>query len=83
MSLFAATIAVSVVLFIVIGTYSGRRIRSIDDYFVAGRRAPTLFITGTLVASVFSTTIFLGEAGFTYAGQLGAYLLLPGVAVTG
>ncbi|MEO0436685.1 MAG: sodium:solute symporter family protein [Pseudomonadota bacterium] len=81
--MFTATIALSVVLFVLVGTYSGRRVRSLDDYFVAGRRSPTLFITGTLVASVFSTTIFLGEAGFTYAGQLGAYLLLPGVAVTG
>ncbi|MEM1114654.1 MAG: sodium:solute symporter family protein [Pseudomonadota bacterium] len=54
-----------------------------DDYFVAGRRAPTLLIVGTLVASVFSTTLFLGEAGFTYDGQLGPYILLPGIAVAG
>ena len=38
---------------------------------------------GTLVASVFSTSIFLGEAGFTYDGQLGPYILFPGIAVVG
>lgn len=54
-----------------------------DDYFVAGRQAPTLLIVGTLVASVFSTSIFLGEAGFTYDGQLGPYILMPGIAVIG
>ncbi|MEM8937454.1 MAG: sodium:solute symporter family protein, partial [Pseudomonadota bacterium] len=27
--------------------------------------------------------IFLGEAGFTYAGQMGPYLLFPGIAVAG
>lgn len=83
MSLYTATIAVSVLLFVAIGSYAGRRVRDIDDYFVAGRRAPTLLVVGTLVASVFSTSIFLGEAGFTYDGQLGPYLLGPGIAVTG
>lgn len=83
MNIYTVTIAVSVLIFIAIGSYSGRKVKSIDDYFVAGRRAPTLLIVGTLVASVFSTSIFLGEAGFTYDGQLGPYLLLPGIAVTG
>ncbi len=57
--------------------------KALDDYFVAGRRAPTFLIVGTLVASVFSTTTFLGEAGFTYDGQMGPYMLLPGIAVVG
>ncbi|MDP5071374.1 MAG: sodium:solute symporter family protein [Congregibacter sp.] len=83
MNIYNVTVAISVMVFIAIGSYSGRKVQSIDDYFVAGRRAPTLLILGTLVASVFSTSIFLGEAGFTYDGQLGPYLLLPGIAVTG
>jgi sodium/pantothenate symporter len=82
-TVYTTTIAVSVLLFIAIGGYSGRKVKNIDDYFVAGRRAPTLLIVGTLVASVFSTSIFLGEAGFTYDGQMGPYLLLPGIAVSG
>ncbi|MEE4279790.1 MAG: sodium:solute symporter family protein, partial [Halieaceae bacterium] len=83
MTIYTTTIAISVILFIAIGGWAGRKVQNIDDYFVAGRRSPTLLIVGTLVASVFSTSIFLGEAGFTYEGQLGPYLLLPGVAVTG
>lgn len=35
------------------------------------------------MASVFSTSIFLGEAGFTYDGQMGPYILFPGIAVVG
>ncbi len=42
-----------------------------------------MLIVGTLVASVFSTSIFLGEAGFTYDGWMGPYILLPGIAVAG
>ena len=83
MDLFSLTIGVSIVIYVVIGSYAGRSIKRLDDYFVAGRRAPTVLILGTLVASVMSTSIFMGEAAFTYDGQFGAYLLFPGIAVTG
>ena len=83
MDTFTITIGVSILIYVVIGSYAGRSVKKLDDYFVAGRRAPTLLILGTLVASVMSTAIFMGEAAFTYDGQLGAYLLFPGIAVTG
>jgi len=83
MDLFTVTIGVSILIYVVIGSYAGRSIRKLDDYFVAGRQAPTLLILGTLVASVMSTSIFMGEAAFTYSGQVGPYLLFPGLAVTG
>ena len=83
MNTLTITIGISLLIYIVIGAYAGRSIKKLDDYFVAGRRAPTLLILGTLVASVMSTAIFMGEAAFTYDGQLGAYILFPGIAVTG
>jgi len=83
LDIYTLAIAISVVIFIAVGVYAGRSVKKLDDYFVAGRQAPTLIIVGTLVASVFSTSIFLGEAGFTYDGQLGPYILMPGVAVIG
>ena len=83
MSIFSLAIAFSVIIFILVGLSAGRNIIKIDDYFVAGRQAPTVLIVGSLVASVFSASIFLGEAGFTYDGQLGPYILMPGVAVVG
>jgi sodium/pantothenate symporter len=81
--IYTVTIAASVLVFVVIGGYTGKSVKQLDDYFVAGRRAPTLLIVGTLVASVFSTSIFMGEAGFTYDGQMGPYILFPGIAVVG
>ncbi|MEM0953956.1 MAG: sodium:solute symporter family protein [Pseudomonadota bacterium] len=83
MDIYTWLVVLSVLTFVAIGTWSGRGVRELDDYYVAGRRAPTLLIVGSLVASVFSTSIFLGEAGFTYSGQLGPYMLLPGIAVAG
>tara|TARA_B100001964_G_scaffold239885_1_gene308492 strand:+ start:7328 stop:9148 length:1821 start_codon:yes stop_codon:yes gene_type:complete len=83
MDLFTMTIAVSILIYVAIGSYAGRSIKRLEDYFVAGRQAPTILILGTLVASVMSTSIFMGEAAFTYDGQFGAYMLFPGIAVTG
>lgn len=77
MDIYTVTIAISILVYIAIGNYAGRGINKLDDYYVAGRRAPTLIILGTLVASVMSSTMFLGEAGFAYAGQAGPYVLLP------
>ncbi len=83
MDIFSATIAVSIAIYIAVGNYAGRGVRKLDDYYVAGRRAPTLLIVGTLVASVMSSTVFLGEAGFTYDGQMGPFVQFPQAAATG
>lgn len=80
---FTIAILVSIAVYLVIGNYAGRGVKKLDDYFVAGRRAPTLLIVGTLVASVMSSTVFLGEAGFTYDGQMGPFLQFPQMATVG
>ncbi len=83
MDIYTITIAVSILVYIAIGNFAGRGIRKLDDYYVAGRRAPTFFIVGTLVASLMSSTMFLGEAGFAYDTQAGPYILWPQFAAIG
>ena len=83
MDIYSGAILVSLIVYIAVGNYAGRRVKKLDDYFVAGRRAPTLLIVGTLVASVLSTNIFLGETGFVYDGQAGPYVLWPPLAAMG
>ncbi|MEM1176523.1 MAG: sodium:solute symporter family protein, partial [Pseudomonadota bacterium] len=83
MDIYAWTIAVSIVIYVAIGNYAGRGVKRLDDYYVAGRQAPTLIIVGTLVASLMSSTIFLGEVGFAYEGQAGPYVLFPQTACAG
>jgi sodium/pantothenate symporter len=83
MDIYTTTIAISIVIYIVIGNYAGRGIRNLDDYYVAGRRAPTLLIVGTLVASLVSATMFLGEAGFAYDIAAGPYTIFPQSAAIG
>ncbi|MEM7504979.1 MAG: sodium:solute symporter family protein [Pseudomonadota bacterium] len=83
MDIYTVTIGISILVYIAIGNYAGRGVKQLDDYYVAGRRAPTLVIVGTLVASLMSSTIFLGEAGFAYAGQAGPYVLWPQITCMG
>ena len=83
MDIYSGAVLLSLIIYIAVGNYAGRRVKKLDDYFVAGRRAPTLLIVGTLVASVLSTNIFLGETGFVYEGQAGPYLLWPPIGAMG
>lgn len=82
MDIYTTAMVISLVVYIAVGNYAGRRVKKLDDYFVAGRNAPTILIVGTLVASLLSTNAFLGETGFVYDGQAGPYLLWPGIAAT-
>lgn len=69
----------SIAVYLIVGNYAGRKVQNLDDYYVAGRNAPTLMIVGTLVASFLSTNAFLAETGFAYDGY--AFLMLALVAV--
>jgi sodium/pantothenate symporter len=80
---FVYGILISIAIYFVVGNYSGRKVRDLDDYFVAGRRAPTLLVVGTLVASLLSTTAFLGETGMAYTGHGTIVLMLVAINVTG
>ncbi len=83
MDIYTTAIIISIVVYIAVGNYAGRSVKRLDDYYVAGRRSPTLLIVGTLIASVLSTNAFLGETGFVYSGQAGPYLLFPPTAALG
>jgi Na+/proline symporter len=83
MDIYSISILISILVYLFIGNYAGRKVKHLEDYFVVGRQAPTLLIVGTLVASVLSTNAFLGETGFSYAGQGGAYIIWPAIWVSG
>ena len=71
---YAIGIAISLLVYIVIGNWAGRKVKHLDDFLVAGRRAPTLLILGTLVASAVGTNSFLGDSGFGYSGYVAAMI---------
>jgi len=83
MNLFTAGMLISIVVYLVVGNYAGRRVRHLEDYFVAGRQAPTLLIVGTLVASLMSTNAFMGESGLSYSGYPAILIILTAVNCIG
>ena len=68
MNTYFVGIIVSVIIYLAVGIVSGKRVKNINDYYVAGHRAPTLLIVGSLVASFLSTGAFLGDTGEVYSG---------------
>ena len=82
MNIYTITIFVSILVYIAVGNYAGRKVKNLEDYFVVGRQAPTLLIVGTLVASFLSTNTFLGDAGFIYGFNTGR-LLMPALFLVG
>lgn len=83
MNIYVFGVLFILIFYVVVGTYVGKKVKNIEDYYVAGRNAPTLFIVGTLVASYLSSVAFMGEVGFSYDGYVIAFLILFVIASLG
>jgi len=72
-------IVVYFVVMIAIGIFSRRRAKEADDFFVAGRKSSTLFITGSLLATIIggSAILVTSKLGFVQ-GITGIWWLLVG-----
>ncbi|PAB59122.1 sodium:solute symporter family protein [Anaeromicrobium sediminis] len=70
MSIYMGGVIVSIILYIIIGNYAGKRVKDVDDYYVSGRNAPTILIAGTLFASMLSTNGFMGDTAYAYTGHI-------------
>ena len=68
MNVYMIGVLVSIVVFIVIGVLAGKKVKDANDYYVAGRKAPTILIVGSLIASFLSTGAFMGDTGEVYRG---------------
>lgn len=71
---YAIATFISLLVYFVVGNYAGRRIKHLDDSVVAGRRAITLLIVGTLIASMVGTNSFLGQTCQVYSGCAAALI---------
>ena len=83
MSSFVIGMVISILVYLGVGYYAGRKVKHIDDYYVAGRNAPTLLIVGTLVASFLSTNAFMGEVGMSYRGYGPLIVFMTGINCIG
>lgn len=61
-------IIIILLIFTIIGNICSKKIKNIEDYYVAGRNANTPLIVGSLVASYLGTGTFMGDAGMAFDG---------------
>lgn len=75
MNIYLIGMIISMILYVVLGLVISRRVKSANDYFVAGRQAPTVLIVGSLVASYCSTGLFMGDVGEAYSGLFSPFMM--------
>lgn len=83
LNLYAVGMLVSILVYLAVGNYAGRKVKHLEDYFVTGRQSPTLLIVGTLVASFLSTNAFMGESGQAYSGYPAVLIMLTAINCVG
>lgn len=66
---------------IVTGLRKKAVIKDADDFFIAGKRTGTLFLTMTAFASLLGAGLFIGQAGRGYAYGIAAYWQLFGEGI--
>lgn len=81
--IFSIGVFTFVLIIIAIGLIVSRRVTNVADYYVSGRNASTILVSGSLIASFFSTVAFMGEAGDAYLGYPIIMLTLSGIDVSG
>ncbi len=83
MNVYIIGIFVSLAVFFLVGLIAGRKVKDTNDYYVSGRRAPTVLIVGSLIASFLSTGAFLGDTGEVYSGFFMGIVIVGVIQATG
>ena len=83
MNIYFMGMILSMIVYIVLGLVISRQVKDVNDFFVAGRQAPTFLIVGSLVASYCSTGLFMGDVGEAYAGFYTPFMMTAMMLVGG
>ena len=66
MNLFVVVSIAFLLIYLIVGIYVGRRVKGVNDFYVAGRNAPIYLIVGTVMASNVSSVTLIGFAGSVF-----------------
>ena len=83
MNVFLIGMIISMIAYIIIGFLIGKGVKNTNDFFVAGRRAPTFLLVGSLVASYCGTGLYFGDAGESFAGIFSPLMMLGAMLIVG
>ncbi len=76
-------ICITLIVYVFIGMLISRRVKAANDFFVAGRQAPSYLITGSLVASFIGVGLFMGDVGECYSGFFAPIVVAVGILSVG
>ena len=76
-------LGVTLIVYVIVSFFVSKKVKNADDYFLAGRNAPTLLITGSLVASFIGVGLFMGDVGESYSGFFAPIIVAVGVLSVG
>lgn len=83
MNIYLIGMLLTMVAYVVIGACISRGVKNANDFYVAGRNAPSFLITGSLVASFIGVGLFMGDVGECYSGFFAPIMVAVGVLSVG
>ncbi len=83
MNYYFVGICLSIFFYILISLAVSRKIRSKEDFYVAGRNAGVFLVSGSMIASMNSTGTFMVDAGAFYAGGAVPYIIMYSIMISG
>ena len=83
MNVYLMGMILSMIVYVVLGLVISKQVKNVNDFFVAGRQAPTFLIVGSLVASYCSTGLFMGDLGEAYSGFYTPFMITAMMLVGG
>lgn len=83
MNVYLLGMVISMLVYIVIGLVVSAKVKNANDFYVAGRQAPLLLISGSLIASYASTGLFMGDAALCYDGVFTPIIIYAGMQSAG
>ena len=83
MNIYLIGVLAALAVFFAVGLFAGKKVKDTNDYYVAGRNAPTMLIVGSLIASFLSTGAFLGDTGEVYSGFFMGIVVVGVLQATG
>jgi ComEC/Rec2-related protein len=81
LNLFTVVNVAFILIYLLVGLYCSRVTKSLDDYYIMDQNAPSILITGTLIATNVSSVTFIGYTGSIYTTRHLPYTSIFGLTV--
>lgn len=83
MNVYMVGIVLAMVISMLLSTFISRKVKTLNDFYVAGRQAPTGLIVGSLIASMLGTNFYMADSALCYEGAFTSVLIMFGIVATG